>query len=66
MMLGNVRFGYVFFENVGFFFDILVKIDKVVEEVIVKGVIFGCVVLVVKNGCIVYEKVYGYYSYDCR
>ena len=40
------------------------KIDSVANFAISKGATPGCVVLVVKDGKIAYNKAFGHYSYD--
>jgi len=43
---------------------VLNKIDQIVEEAIKMGATPGCQVLVARNGSVVLEKGYGYYTYD--
>jgi CubicO group peptidase (beta-lactamase class C family) len=42
----------------------LKKIDEIVNEAIIKNATPGCQILVARNGSIVLEKGYGYYTYD--
>ncbi len=44
--------------------DTLALIDKIVEEGIEKGAYPGAQVLVARNGVVVYDKTFGYYTYD--
>lgn len=64
MMPGNARLGYALPENVGLSSDTLAKIDQVAQEAIAKRATPGCVVLVAKDGRIVFEKAYGYHTYE--
>ena len=43
---------------------VLRKIDQIVEEAISMGATPGCQVLVARNGSVILEKGYGYYTYD--
>jgi CubicO group peptidase (beta-lactamase class C family) len=43
---------------------VLSKIDRIVEEAITMGATPGCQVLVARNGSVIMEKGYGYYTYD--
>ena len=62
----NFRMGYAPPESVGLNPDSLEKIDDLVNEAIVKGATPGAVVLVAKEGKIVYEKAFGYHTYSKR
>ena len=42
----------------------LVKIDSIADNAIKSGATPGCVVLVVKDGKIAYQKAYGHFNYD--
>ena len=64
MMPGHARLGYALPENVGLSSDTLAKIDKIAKEAIAKRATPGCVVLVAKNGRIVFEKAYGHHTYE--
>lgn len=64
MMPGNARLGYALPENVGLSSDTLAKIDKIAKDAIAKRATPGCVVLVAKNGRIVFEKAYGHHTYE--
>jgi beta-N-acetylhexosaminidase len=48
----------------GFQANQLLAIDSVCKEAIAKQATPGCVVLVAKNGKVVYEKAFGYLTYD--
>jgi beta-N-acetylhexosaminidase len=61
-----MRFGYARPEDVGMHPDSLKKIDELAEEAIRKRATPGCVVLVAKDGQIVYEKAFGYHTYRER
>ena len=43
---------------------ILKMIDKVVEEALREQAMPGCQILVAKNGIVIFDKAYGYYTYD--
>lgn len=64
MMPGNARLGYALPESVGLSSDTLAKIDQLAREAIAKRATPGCVVLVAKEGRIVFEKAYGYHTYQ--
>ncbi|MCB0707730.1 MAG: serine hydrolase [Saprospiraceae bacterium] len=58
------RLGYGLPEEVGMSSDLLLKIDTIANEAVDKGATPGCVVLVVKDGQVVFEKAYGYHTYS--
>ncbi|QCK14165.1 glycoside hydrolase family 3 N-terminal domain-containing protein [Mangrovivirga cuniculi] len=58
------RLGFDIPENAGMDSRVLTKIDDIAEEAIQTQATPGCQVLVAKNGKIVYEKAYGYMTYD--
>ena len=58
------RMGYSFPEAVGFNLDYLRYIDTIVGDAIRSGATPGCQVLVAKDGKVVIDKAYGYYTYD--
>lgn len=65
VLMGKVCLVYMFlvvFGIDGYYLDQQVK--SIVEEGIREGVFFGVQVLVVKDGVVVYYKVFGYYIYD--
>ncbi len=58
------RLKYSVPESVGMNSAALKKIDNIALEAIAYGATPGCQVLVVKNGTVILEKAYGYYTYD--
>jgi len=58
------RLSYDFPENAGMDSRVLERIDGVAREAIISGATPGCDILVARNGKIIFEKSYGYYSYD--
>lgn len=51
-------------ESVGMNSDVLSKIDSIANSAIAQHATPGCVVLVARNGKIVFDKAYGYMTYD--
>jgi beta-N-acetylhexosaminidase len=58
------RLGYELPENVGFDGIKLNKIDQIADDLIRTAAAPGCVVLVAKDGKIVYNKAFGYHTYE--
>lgn len=51
-------------ERVGLDSEKLKKIDVIADEIVRTGAAPGCVVLVAKDGKVVYKKAFGYHTYD--
>ena len=51
-------------EEVGLSTEKLIAIEAIANNAIAQGAVPGCVVMVVKNGKIAYEKAFGYFNYD--
>ncbi len=58
------RMGYTVPERVGMQTTTLEKIDHLAQEMMRSGAAPGCVVLVAKDGHIVYQKAFGYHTYS--
>jgi beta-glucosidase-like glycosyl hydrolase/CubicO group peptidase (beta-lactamase class C family) len=58
------RLGYGSPERVGMSSDSLEYIDEIVKEMIANKAAPGCQIFCVKDGLIVYDKSYGYHTYD--
>ncbi|MFZ6009002.1 MAG: serine hydrolase [Bacteroidota bacterium] len=58
------RLGYTFPEEVGMDGKTLTRIEAVANEAISSGATPGCIVVVAKAGKVVYEKPFGYLTYD--
>jgi len=58
------RLGYDLPESVGMSVDSLALMDKIVQEMIASGATPGCQILVAKDNKIVWNKAYGYYTYE--
>lgn len=52
------------FEDYGMDFKILEKIDRIVMEGIKVKVYFGCQILILKDGKLVYDKFFGIFIYE--
>ncbi|MCB0515334.1 MAG: glycoside hydrolase family 3 N-terminal domain-containing protein [Chitinophagales bacterium] len=64
VLSGNMRLRYTIPQDVGFNTDILYQLEKIVEEGIKDKAMPGCQILIAKNGAVVYEKAFGYYTYN--
>jgi beta-N-acetylhexosaminidase len=60
------RLGYADPEYVGISSDSLMKIDQIIQEGIANYAMPGCQVLVAKSGKVIYNKTFGYHTYDRR
>ncbi|ARS36333.1 glycoside hydrolase family 3 N-terminal domain-containing protein [Pontibacter actiniarum] len=60
--LGRLKYGVP--ESVGMSSEVLQQIDNIATEAIAYAATPGCQVLVVKDGTVVFNKSYGYYTYD--
>ena len=60
----NKRLAYDLPESVGMSSDSLAKLDALVQEMIKRKATPGCQLLIAKNGTVVWNKAYGYYTYD--
>lgn len=58
------RLGYDLPEGVGMNSDSLARMDALVQEMIASGAAPGCQILVAKDNKIVWNKGYGYFTYD--
>ena len=58
------RLGYSIPEHAGMDSRVLSRIDKIASEAIKEKATPGCQVLVARNGKVVFEKAYGYFTYD--
>jgi CubicO group peptidase (beta-lactamase class C family) len=58
------RLGYTVPERLGMHTPTLQRIDRIVDACIKDSVMPGAQVLVAKNGKVIYEKAYGYLTYD--
>jgi len=61
---GKTRLEYSVPEAVGIRSDNLVDIDNIATEAIMDQATPGCVVLVAKDGKVIFSKAYGYHTYD--
>jgi len=58
------RLGYSIPESAGMDSKVLERINKIAEEAIFEKATPGCQVLVARKGKIIFEKSYGYFTYD--
>ena len=63
---GLFRLGYAIPENVGINSDTLLKIDTIVQDMILKNAAPGCQILAAKDGKIFFQKSYGFHTPDSR
>ena len=59
-----MRVGYSTPERVGIASDSLANINKIVEEMIKEKAAPGCQILIARHGKIIYERAFGYFTYD--
>ncbi|MFL5729988.1 MAG: glycoside hydrolase family 3 N-terminal domain-containing protein [Cytophagaceae bacterium] len=60
--LSRLRYGFP--ENAGLDSKVLSRIDSIANKAIADGATPGCQILVAKNGMVVYNKSFGYLTYD--
>ncbi len=60
----NLRLRYDYPENLRMDSKTLAKIDTIVNLAIKEGAMPGCQILVAKSGAVIYNKSFGYYTYD--
>ncbi|MGZ3757494.1 MAG: serine hydrolase domain-containing protein [Mucilaginibacter sp.] len=60
----KVRLQYTVPEDVGISSENLNEIDKIAHEAIIERATPGCVVLVAKDGKVIFNKAYGFHTYD--
>ncbi len=58
------RMGYAQPDLEGFNLDTLMLLDKIANEAIAMEATPGCQILVARNGNVIYNKSFGYYTYD--
>lgn len=58
------RFKYTLPEEVGMSSEMLARIDDIANDAIAKQATPGCQVLVAKNGKVIYQKSFGYHTYE--
>jgi beta-glucosidase-like glycosyl hydrolase/CubicO group peptidase (beta-lactamase class C family) len=64
---GNLRLQYGYPESVGMSSDILgTKIDSIVNSGLKANAYPGCVVMAARKGVVIFQKAYGYQTYDDR
>jgi CubicO group peptidase (beta-lactamase class C family) len=64
---GNLRLQFGLPENAGVLSTLLNnKIDSVVNNALTKKAFPGCVVMVARKGIVIFQKAYGYQTYDAR
>ena len=57
------RMGYDIPESVGLSSDTLAAIDTIIDEMVMERAAPGCQVLIAKDGKIIFDKSYGYFTY---
>ena len=60
--LGRLAYGLP--ESVGMSSDTLMQIEEIVEEMIKERAAPGCQILAIKDGQVVYDKAFGYHTYN--
>jgi CubicO group peptidase (beta-lactamase class C family) len=60
----KTRLQYTVPEDVGINADNLVEIDQIAREAMMQRATPGCVVLVAKDGKVIFNKAYGYHTYE--
>ncbi len=60
----KIRFGYTYPEFAGIESRSLIKIDSIANQGIKDSIYPGCQILIAKDGLVVYQKSFGYHTYD--
>ncbi len=60
----KTRFRYTLPEEIGINSNALARVDSIALEGVREGAYPGCVVFAVKNGNVIYEKAFGFHTYD--
>ncbi len=63
-MIPQIRLKYTVPEEVGIQSEKLQRIDEIAESAILEGAFPGCQVLVAKEGKVIYDKCFGYHTYE--
>jgi CubicO group peptidase (beta-lactamase class C family) len=63
-LTAKTRLQYTVPEDAGIKTDNLSEIDKIAKEAISSRATPGCVVMVIKDGKVIYNKAYGYHTYE--
>jgi beta-N-acetylhexosaminidase len=61
---GSIRFSYGLPEEEGLNSEMMQEIDRIANEAILEKATPGCQVLIARNGKVVYEKNFGFHTYD--
>ncbi len=60
----KIRLGYTYPANAGMNYKTLDKIDSIAMQGIADTIYPGCQILIARNGSVVYNKSFGYHTYD--
>lgn len=66
IILKKIRLGYDIPITENLDSNILVRIDSIIKDAIIKGAFPGCEVFAAKNGTVIWDKSYGYHTYSRR
>lgn len=58
------RLAYSYPETVGIDSKALINVDKIAIEAVATGATPGCQIIIAKDGKVIFDKNYGYYTYD--
>jgi len=61
-----IRLGYNYPVSMGMADDMALQIDQIAHEAIQTGATPGCQIFIARNGQIIYDKAFGYFTYDKR
>ncbi len=61
-----IRLGYNYPASMGMASDMALRIDQIAHEAIQTGATPGCQIFIARNGQIIYDEAFGYFTYDKR